>query len=233
MALSGYTGTYIYGQPITLKATMTCPTLAKGTYVTGQVSFFLNNLFLGTNSTTTSTNYAIFTKYFLPGVQQVTAAYYGDANVASVFGTAVSFTVGKGSPTVVVTISPTSVGKNGSISITTVLSYNTGTIPVANAPTGTLLILANQTVFAVVNYTGVSVKKSYTNFTIGKTAVMVSYLGNSLFQARNSTSANINVYACPNPIPTTPACTATQHRLCCTKTAPPTWKCVATTVTAC
>ena len=175
-----------FGQSVTL--TDTLPS-TNGLTPTGTVTFYNGATVIGTG-TVNASGVATLTTGVLPaGTDSVSAAYGGDGNFSSSTSNIVVETVGKTTPTAVLTTSNTSPTVGQMVTFTDTLS-----VVNAAAPTGTVTFYNGTTVIGTgtVNSSGVATL-STTSLPVGADTVTAVYAGDAAYNTATSNAVTENV----------------------------------------
>jgi hypothetical protein len=181
-AVTASPSTAVFGQPVTLTATVTA---TNGGTPTGTVTFKSGNTVLGTGTLSGGT--ASLTTAALPvGTDSITAVYGGDANYAGSTSAAFSESVKKASTTTALASSanPSTVGQT--VTFTATLSP---VAPGAGTPTGTVTFKDGSTTLGTGTLSGGVATFSTSSLTAGPHSITASYGGDSHFNG--STSATL------------------------------------------
>ncbi len=175
-----------FGQSITL--TDTLPS-TNGLVPTGTVTFYNGTMVIGTG-TVNASGIATLTTGALPaGTDSVSAVYSGDGNFSSTPSNTVVETVGKTTPTAVLTTSNNSPNLGQTVTLTDTLS-----VVNAAAPTGTVTFYNGSTVIGTgtVNSSGVATL-STNSLPVGTDTVTAVYAGDATYNTATSNPVTENV----------------------------------------
>ncbi len=175
-----------FGQSITL--TDTLPS-TNGLVPTGTVTFYNGTMVIGTG-TVNASGIATLTTGALPaGTDSVSAVYSGDGNFSSTPSNTVVETVGKTTPTAVLTTSKNSPNLGQTVTLTDTLS-----VVNAAAPTGAVTFYNGSTVIGTgtVNSSGVATL-STNSLPVGTDTVTAVYAGDATYNTATSNPITENV----------------------------------------
>ena len=191
-----YSGSFAYGQPLTLTAAVAGQSPAYGR-PTGNVTFYDGTSVLGTVAIaagTTSTNAATL---FLPtglavGTHTLSAVYGGDTNFLGSTSATISKTVAAVTSTTQLTASANPVTAGTTVTFTAKVSeYTTGT-KLATLPTGTVTFSDGSTVLGTIPLDATGTAQCSTSFTVaGSHTIVASYSGDSIYGPSSTTLAEM------------------------------------------
>ena len=200
-AVTAQAGPAIYGQPVTLTATLT-PGPGPFTDPTGNVTFYDGATVLGSASVATSSGLttAALTVALPVGPHSITATYAGDANFkASLASPPATETVYEAAPAVSVAASSASITAGQSVTFTATVAGPAGA---PQAPSGTVTFTDGGATLATVPLTasGTTATAAYTTtaLAVGVHAIGAAYGGDDLYTpAAAATPAGVTVVAPP------------------------------------
>ncbi|MGP0069832.1 MAG: beta strand repeat-containing protein [Isosphaeraceae bacterium] len=184
--LSSSANPSVFGQPVTLTATVSPTTIGQST-PTGTVTFLDGTTPLGTG-TLDDTGTASFTSSTLAvGSHSITAVYGGDPNFIGSTSTAIVQSVTQDGSTAVMTSSANPSILNQSISFTVTVS---AAAPGSGTPTGTVQFSIDGTKFgsAVTLVDGTATSGSISTLKLGNHTITASYSGDGSFTASTAPS---------------------------------------------
>ncbi len=172
----------IFGQTVTLTATVVATGSGEPNAPTGTVEFFSGTTSLGTATLNAGT--AILATAALPaGTDSITAKYKGDANFATSTSPAITVTVAQVSTTTTLTVAPTSSVVGQSVTLTTTV---TATGSGAGTPTGTVEFFNGTTSLGTATLGNGVATLSTTNLPLGNNSITAQYQGTDNFATSTS-----------------------------------------------
>jgi uncharacterized repeat protein (TIGR01451 family) len=179
--VSSWVSSPVYGQAVTLKATLTAKSPGSGK-PTGTVSFYDGTTFLGTAPL--SNGVAIFkTTALAVGGNSITVKYDGDGNFLGTTSTPLAITVNQDTPTTKLTSSSATAMSGNAVTLTaTVLAGAPG----SGTPTGTVSFFDGSTLLNTVNLSGGVAQLSFTSTVLGKHKIKAVYNGDADFLSTTS-----------------------------------------------
>ena len=194
----------IYGQAVTLTATVTAVSPGAGT-PTGTVQFFNGTTSLGTE-TLTSGVATLATTALPTGANSITAAYSGDTNFASNTSPAVTMTVASTpTSTTTITASPSSSVFGESVTLTaTVAAIGTST----ETPTGTVQFFNGTTSLGTETLTSGVATLATSDLPVATNSIMAVYSGDSNFTSSVAPAVTVTVTQASTTTTVTPSTTS-------------------------
>lgn len=187
-SLASSPGAPVFGQDVTLTATVAPITTGAGT-PTGTVEFFNGTTLLG-SGTLNGSDVATLDLTTLPtGTTSITAAYSGDATFTSSVSSVVPVTVGMASTTTTVTFSPSTPVFGQSVTLTATVAPVS---PGAGVPTGTVTFFLNGTTSlgpGTLNVSGIATLAVSTLPVSTTNAITATYGGDDNFATSTSSPA--------------------------------------------
>jgi hypothetical protein len=171
----------VYGQSVTLKATLKAASPGSGT-PTGTVSFYDGSVLLG-SATLSNGAASIKTTALSVGSNAITVVYSGNSNFVGTTSAVLSLTVSQDTTTTKLTSSSATAAHGTAVTLTaTVLAAAPG----SGVPTGTVSFWDGSTLLGTVSLSGGVAKLTYTFSVIGKHKITAVYNGDADFLSGTS-----------------------------------------------
>jgi hypothetical protein len=171
----------VYGQAVTLKATLTAMSPGSGK-PTGSVSFYDGTTFLGTAPLSSGVA-SLKTTALAVGGNSITVVYGGDGNFLGTTSAALSLTVRQDRTATMLTSSSASAQHGTAVTLTaTVLAG----VPGSGTPTGTVSFFDGSTLLNTVNLSGGVAQLSFSSTVLGKHKIKAVYNGDADFLSTTS-----------------------------------------------
>jgi cyclophilin family peptidyl-prolyl cis-trans isomerase len=182
-ALSESSTTAVYGQSVTLTATLSVTSPGSGT-PTGTVTFLEGTTTLGTGTLNSSGVATLSTTALPVGSDSLTASYAGDTNFDSSTSSAQTETVSQAATTTAVSISPTSAVSGQSLTVTATVSASS---PGSGTPTGTVTFVEGSTTLGAQTLASGVATLTTSALTEGSQTITASYSGDTNFTTSTGT----------------------------------------------
>ena len=182
-ALSESSKTAVYGQSVTLTATLSVTSPGSGT-PTGAVTFLEGSTTLGTGTLNSSGVATLSTTALPVGSDSITASYAGDTDFVSSTSSAQTETVSQAATTTTVGISPTSAVSGQSLTVTATVSASSSG---SGTPTGTVTFVNGSTTLGTETLTSGVATFTTSALTEGSQTITASYSGDTNFTASTGT----------------------------------------------